>query len=308
MSKIPVLILAYRRLDALKLVIGALENQENAEIYVSSDAPRVMDGIEVNEVRDYLQSMLEIGVIKHLNLRNKNSGIAAGVTEGIDWMFKYEKYGVIIEDDIVLTTGALSTVIDLIPVLLENDNIFSINLRNEVPENRISHPSQLARTSALVSSHGWVTSAAKWNKFRSESESLTLPQILKGIPIEFGFFQRRAFIENLKRNQRLERKLKQSWDLKWQAFVFANNGRTIQINRNFVKYMGYDQYSTHHTVQARTKDLIEPNKKEALKQGIDDWDILADIYRFKIGMRHTIPRFIVRKFKLNYIFKNFWNW
>lgn len=308
MSSLPVLILAYRRLDALKLVIQALEDQEHGEIYVSSDAPKNSDGMEVNQVRDYLKTMLETGVIKHLNLRHRNMGISAAVMEGIDWFFQDEEFGLIIEDDIVLTKGALLTVSGLVPILLDSTNMYSINLRNEVPENYLSHPFNLGRISALVSSHGWITSATKWNRFRSDYKYLTMPQIFKGIPNEFGVLQRRAFIENLKRNQRLERNLEQSWDLEWQAYVFANFGKTIQLNRNFVNYIGYDLFSTHHTSQPRSKDREDPNTKDALDREIGNWDVHADKYRFRTGMRHTIPRYIVRKSRLNSIIKNRWNW
>lgn len=308
MSSLPVLILAYRRLDALKHVITALEGQEHGEIYVSSDAPKNADEVEVNEVRIYLKSLLDQGIINHLKLREKNMGIMAAVTDGIDWFFHNEKIGLIIEDDIVLLEGTLHTVSNTVPILLNSTNIYSINLRNEVPPNRLSHPFHLGRMSVLVSSHGWITSAIKWNQFRTDYRFVTMRQIFRGIPSEFGFWQKKAFIEDLKRNKRYEQNLKQSWDLNWQAYVFANSGKTIQLNQNFVDYIGYDNFSTHHTSQPRLKEWKASNLKVQLDDVIGEWDINADKFRFKIGMRHTIPRYIVRKLRLNSLFKNIWNW
>jgi len=308
MSSLPVLILAYRRLDALKHVITALTGQEHGEIYVSSDAPKNSDEVEVNEVRIYLKSLLDQGIIDHLKLREKNLGISAAVTGGIDWFFQNEKIGLIIEDDIVLLEGTMHTISNTVPILLNSIDIYSINLRNEVPPNRLSHPFHLGRMSRLVSSHGWITSANKWNQFRTDYRYVTRRQIFRGIPAEFGFWQKKAFIEALKRNKRLEQNLKQSWDLNWQAYVFAKLGKTIQLNQNFVDYIGYDNFSTHHTSQPRLKDWHASDIKVQLDDIIGDWDIYADKFRFKIGMRHSIPRYIVRKSRLNSLFKNIWNW
>lgn len=308
MPNLPILILTYRRLDSLKIVIKALEGQEHGDIYVSSDAPKNKDQVEVNEVRVYLRTLLDRGIIKHLKLREQNMGISAAVMEGIDWFFRNEDFGLVIEDDIVLAGGTLLAISDLVPYLLDSANIYSINLRNEVPRNQLSHPSNLGRLSTLVSSHGWITSATKWNRFRLDYKYLTMAQISRGIPSQFGVLQKRAFIEALKRNKRLERNLEQSWDQTWQAYVFANSGKTIQLNQNFVDYIGYDIFSTHHTSLPRSKDRQASNKKVELRQVIGDWDVNADKYRFKIGMRHTIPRYIVRKSRLNSVFKNIWNW
>lgn len=307
MINLPVLILAYRRLDSLKLVIEALGNQEHASIYVSSDAAKNKDGAEVKEVREYLEMKFEEGVIGHLNFRSENLGIAKAVMEGIDWFFQEEEAGIIIEDDIILREGAILKIRDLVPLLSKNPDLFSINLRNDIPESEIANAANLARISRLVSSHGWITSASKWHGFRLNYRNLSVRDMSLGIPNNFGIFAKKAFVEYFKRNRRREFKLNHSWDVYWQAYVFSKNGHTINLNENLVNYIGYDEFATHHKAQPRAKDNRIISSRAASNRIIGEWDTRADKYRFRIGMRNTLPRYLVRRFRIDSVLKNKWN-
>lgn len=308
MSKLPILVLAYRRLDSLKQVFAALNKQERGAIYVSSDAAKSKDEVEVKAVREYLNLMLTEGLIDHLNLRQENSGIANAVMEGIDWFMQNEDCGVVIEDDIVLQDGVLISATNILSSLLNNPLLFSINLRNEVPVRELNSPENLARLSRLVSSHGWITSREKWNAFRLNYNNLNAKHLKIGIPDDFGFFAKKAFIEYFKRNRRNSLDLSHSWDVEWQTYVFSKKGYTINLNQNAVSYIGYDNLSTHHKAQPRMKDIEVPTQEIAKNEIIGEWDTRADKYRFRIAMRHTFPRYLVRVLRLDSILKNRWNW
>ena len=100
---LPVLILGYNRYDKFIRCISSLQAQGIKRIYVSIDGPK-------NDYDKKIQRKISNFCFKNssdLNINyknlNKNFGCRNGPIKGITWFFKENKYGVILEDDVILS-------------------------------------------------------------------------------------------------------------------------------------------------------------------------------------------------------------
>jgi len=277
---------------------------------VSCDAPRQGDENKQREVVEYLQSQLRLGVIKKLYVREKNQGLAMAVLDGVSWFFEYEDFGLILEDDIVITDGALQ-IVELGGQLLQKDKTLNcLAIRNTVPSKFLPAEDYIYRKSSLISSHGWATTSSKWNQFRKQSlRSFELPT-RNDLPKYLGLLPRLAFIEDVKKHMKYLDEERNSWDIFLQTHSFRMQGVNLNSNVNYVKYIGYGEGSSHHILPPRRKDIREMGElRNDLKIGYgDSISTSADKYRFKVEMRHTWLRFLVRKLGINQVFCNPYNW
>ena len=106
---IPTLIIAYCRVTNVLKLITDLHSQNVTKIYLAIDGAKLS--------HDNLQSQIEVGaraLATRLNIdlkiwrRDSNLGPAVSVITAIDWFFSHEYSGVIIEDDLILSSDAIS--------------------------------------------------------------------------------------------------------------------------------------------------------------------------------------------------------
>ena len=104
MRNVPVLILAYNRPIYTKKLIAALKKIKPKNIYISCDGPKnnQEDINNCNQTRDVFNSINWNCNIK-TNYFPNNLGCRKGISRGINWFFKYEKQGIILEDDCIPT-------------------------------------------------------------------------------------------------------------------------------------------------------------------------------------------------------------
>jgi hypothetical protein len=305
---IPVLVLAFARLESLQKVMDSILSQEHGDIYVSCDAPNSNIPNSCESVRTYVRNLKDTGVIKEFNMRERNTGIANGVMEGIDWFFTLEKSGLIVEDDVLLRPGAMEQLNHFGEYLQLNPKCFSINLRNDIPQQFLQRTCYAFRYSTLVNSHGWFTSAERWSEFRGEFPILDEERVSLSVPKFFPVLNRLAFCEDIKFQAQKIQSCTHPWDVFWQVHVFCFGGFTLNSNTNYVDYIGYDSQATHHNHEIRKKEFV-PTEFQKPPLGIDEFIVEeAEKFKFVILMRHSAPRFFVRKLRVNRILKNYFNW
>jgi len=305
---IPVLILAFARLESLQRVMDSILSQEHGFIYVSCDAPTSDIGSSCESVRTYVKDLKDAGVIKEFNMRERNTGIANGVMGGIDWFFTMEKSGLVLEDDVLLKPGAMDQLSYLGEFLELNPKCFSINLRNDIPPQFLQRTRYAFRYSTLVNSHGWFTSAERWSDFRAEFPILDEVQIRRSIPKFFPVLSRLAFCEDIKFQAQKIQSCTHPWDVFWQVYIFCIAGFTLNSNTNLIDYIGYDSQATHHNHEIRKKELVQSDFQKT-PLGIDEFFVEeAEKYKFTILMRHSAPRYFVRKLRVNRRLNNYFNW
>jgi hypothetical protein len=99
--KTAVLFLVFNRPDPTRQVFEAIRHAKPPRLYVAADGPRAGrkgEAERVEQVRKIATAVDWPCEVKIL-FRKENLGCKTAVSEGIDWFFKYEQSGIILEDD-----------------------------------------------------------------------------------------------------------------------------------------------------------------------------------------------------------------
>ena len=100
---LPTLILGYNRFDKFTRCIKTLKEQGVKKIYVCIDGPKSDFDIESQEkIIDFcINNKLNLDI--NLKKLDKNYGCRIAPITGISWFFKENVYGVILEDDVIIS-------------------------------------------------------------------------------------------------------------------------------------------------------------------------------------------------------------
>ena len=101
--KTPLLILLYNRPNVTKTLFNKIKKMKPSTIYIAADGPRANDPVDselCNRVRNIF-SKINWNCKIYRKYNKKNFGCKNSITKSIDWFFKREKYGIILEDDCI---------------------------------------------------------------------------------------------------------------------------------------------------------------------------------------------------------------
>lgn len=126
----PVALFCFNRADHLAQTIEALKSNQLAsatDLYVFSDGPRsVSDKSAVGEVRSLLNYLTGFKSVT-LRLSEVNKGLAASIISGVTEVLSIHKKIIVIEDDLVLSSFALSYFNAGLDFYSNNERVFSIS-------------------------------------------------------------------------------------------------------------------------------------------------------------------------------------
>lgn len=190
-------------------------------------------------------------------VRNKNLGLAVSMITAIDWFFKNETVGIILEDDLLFDEDFLKFCMSNLDRYQDTD-IFSIS-GNQVLQ-------QSGESSSLNFGHypliwGWATWKDKWDNIRkiyNFEDGLKLKQIYQLRPRVFGFW----FAGWL----RVRDGVLSSWALPYAAISRARGWKHIYPQENLVQNLGVDIFATHTTEVSKATSRI---LQKATKYSID---------------------------------------
>jgi hypothetical protein len=209
---LPILIIAYKRprfLVELLLIIKSLKFDYKLYVFI--------DGYKNNEDRELVikcQKLVNSIEIKNkiTNFSSVNLGCGRGPVEAINWLFKNEPYGVILEEDCLPNQTFFPYCFELLKKYFTNDKIFHIS-GNQFDLLLNYDYSYLFSTESH--NWGWATWRRAWN-----------------------FYDYYIIPEN-------ERET--IWDYQWQKTILKHNGITILPIVNLVKNVGFGEDATHTT-------------------------------------------------------------
>ena len=243
-EKTPVLILAFNRDDKFKMCIKNLFDNGFRNIYLSVDGPRnVKDSISQSKIKSIFD---EYAALENCNFRSNfiksNLGCRKGVIRGISWFFEQVKFGLIIEDDVLISNNVCKAFCELLEEYETDNEIMSISSFNEFIFNEKS----LITKSPVFRSWGWATWAKEWKehiKFSEKIEKLTLRQCLKYLPRNF------QNIKNVEIVKACHLGFIDTWDYEYNFTHIALSKFSITFTGQNCINIGFDEDATH------TKDL-----------------------------------------------------
>lgn len=224
-AKLPILVLAYNRPDLVAKVMHVIQVYKPIHLYLACDGPRMNKEGDANHVSDTRETMLNAvnwDCEVHTLFREQNRGCAYGVYEAISWFFEHEEYGVILEDDVLVSQDFFKLCEDLLPRYKDEDRIMQIVARNTSRRTDISNTYVYTQSDSCW---GWATWRRAWvnmDMSMSGANSISIPYLVKRIGLVKGcmkyytFKQMHAHIEQ-----------STSWATRWALSMLCHDALII---------------------------------------------------------------------------------
>ena len=233
-TSLPVLIIGYARKTTLLALIDTAAASEVKAIYISLDGPK-NDSVELiqGDIKAILTEYQKMSPtpIRILS-REKNLGAGAGVVAAVDWFFKFETEGIILEDDLVVDQTFFRYAGEALQKIETNSRILSISGTRLIPSTE--HEASLT---SYPLAWGWATTREKWLIMRSLIFKRSSP-IWKHKSVQEGFFW------NTGKRRALKSQIA-AWDIPLAEGMASGGYFTLVPPVNLVSNVGFDTTATH---------------------------------------------------------------
>lgn len=281
MKLAPILLFAYNRpihtqktLDALACNLEAA----SSELYIFCDSPKSSsDSLTLSKIDQVVRIAKGENRFKKVNVivQRKNKGLASSIVDGVTRVVNEFGKVIVLEDDIVTSTGFLKYMNDALLCYQDNPEVMHISgymypHKEKLPETFFFN---------VTLCWGWATWSRAWNNFNDNSIQLWQDITKTGYFFNFDKFGGDYLSSQLAHN--ISGKLN-TWFIKWNASVFLNNGFTLFPNKSLVDNIGFDNTGVHNGInnQFNNKVLAENIniKKIELKENEIAQTIIKDFY------------------------------
>ncbi len=240
LENLSVLILAYNRFEKFNRCIKTLNDQGIKKIFLSIDGPRNLNDLKNQKKIINFCKNNNFGMEIKINQLKTNNGCRLGPIKGISWFFSHNKYGVILEDDVILSRKCIEAFSYLLDKYFKNDEFLSISSFNELSNSKIEYIYSMP----LWRSFGWASWAHKWEShinFSKKIKNYNMWDLYKLMPKDFRSIKT---VQLLKASQL---NLLDAWDYEFNFSHLVNMKKSLTLGGiNCLNY-GFDNTATHTT-------------------------------------------------------------
>jgi hypothetical protein len=274
----PVLIITYSRPENCSKLLDALFKQGCKRVYIAIDHGTTEEILRCQSAFDCFESKYVLMFEKfEVWRRTDNLGVAASVITALDWFFKHEESGLILEDDLFISEDLLKFISNGLDILELDERVFSISGSNFFP-----HLSKENFLSSYFIGWGWGTWRNRWERARgSYSREIVRPSFSFNEYVNFwNIGAYRCQIGTV-----------DTWDLQLTKYIRENQLVNVISSCNLVSNFGFDEYSSH--TRLKKFPMAMPIKNETLDS--ENFKSLRINYKFdrllenkvfKIKFRH----------------------
>ena len=294
----PILYCCYNRIENVKKSISVLKKIKCPKIYLALDGPKnnTIDLKKCEEVKKYIQDCEFNSNVEYL-IRGENLGCKEAIAGSIDWFFKSEKKGIILEDDLIPSSDFFKFCDYALKKYEKNENIMMISGTNYLGANVTSNKYNFSEHFLIW---GWATWKRAWDKYDIEMKDWKDPDEKIKIKIRFS---KKEFEFLTKKFDLYFNEYSDTWDIQWYFKCIQNKGMSIMPEANLVTNIGLD--GTHSNSFYKTlflnygkldiKNLESPihikvNKKVDLK--------IHQKYNFENTIILNLKKLIKKLFKI----------
>jgi hypothetical protein len=234
----PIVLFTYKRLEILKQTVEALKNNNLAresELFIFSDASiSEKDMNAVENVRKYIKT---IDGFKSVTIYEAkfNKGLATSIVEGINQILELHEKVIVLEDDILTSSGFLKYMNDALCYYSSNSEVMQI-AGFMFPIESYNLPDTFFYQANTC--WGWATWKRAWVHYDNDCTSILQELKLKKISWDsFNSYQGKEFEKQLMRNYRGSLN---SWAVKWHASIKINGGKVLHPKVTYVANIGFD--------------------------------------------------------------------
>ena len=223
-SKSPVLLLGFNRIEHLKIRLEEIISWEPPHIYVSIDGPKIFSANSVSqEIKNFLWHYKNHKNIT-LYINEKNLGLSHHITKAISKVLEIENNLIIIEDDIEIFKNAYMSMSQV----LNNPNISNFGIVSGFslipsPPNILKNflPNKF-RITTYTSIWGWGIRKDVWEFYQLDLSNLNLELEVSKSNLWNNLSLRQKNIW-LQRFMKVAKDPRQTWDFQMQFLCFRYN-------------------------------------------------------------------------------------
>lgn len=248
-NKVPVLLIAFNRLDTVKQVFEAIRKYKPNRLYISADGPRNSfegEKEKCTEVRNWIVSNVDWDCDVKTRFLEQNVGCGLGPSTAITWFFETEEKGIILEDDCVPNSDFFEYASYVLEKYKEKPEVMAVNSSN--------FQSSVIGDGAYYFSMqngpfcAWATWRRAWLMF-DYTMQLYSRKLIENVLRKYYNVTKRERLwwlgvyDNLVKNYYKG----SSWDFQFIFAIWANKGKSIVPNANLSTNIGFGKDATHTT-------------------------------------------------------------
>ncbi len=295
---IPILLITWRRPEhTLRSLYAALECKTSF-IYIYNDGLSNNDkhNEDIYKTRKLIVdfSKLHDNIIFKFN-EDKSKGCKIGVTNAINWFFNNNDFGVIIEDDILMSDLFFKFCSHYINLDKNIHLISSCNYDTIATDKKLHH-----RFSKHIYIWGWACSKTIWSKYEYVISEERIKNILKNSQNKSKTYKR--YLEFIiKKCREINSGKLDTWDYQLSFLCLEKNFKCLVPNVPLSENIGFDLSATHTIgikptyIKKRSKSLILDDFIESKKIDIKaDNKVEKKIYfpTIKFKIRNKLIKWI----------------
>ncbi len=243
---VPILFVCFKRPQVALKSFEKIKSVHPKRLYIVSDGPRgnVENEISlVNETRQLILKQIDWECELHTCFREENYGCSKSVSEGVNWLFTKEEYGIILEDDCVAQDSFFQFMEEMLLKYKDDQRISVVDGSNGV-ESHVEIPWSYC-FSKYKQTNGWGTWKRAWNQ-------MDLNMSWRNTAYEDSIIKNMGYCAKDIKYWKYKLKLidaneVSAWDWQWYFTTASFNQLAIVPKINLISNIGFGDGATHTT-------------------------------------------------------------
>lgn len=291
--RVAVLFLVFNRPDVTERVLAAIRAAQPPRLYIAADGARPgkpAEAIACESVRHLVCSNIDWPCSVQTLFREHNLGCKQAVSTAIDWFFKHEEAGIILEDDCLPNASFFSYCEQMLQRYRNDTRIMHINGSN-ILRDWVHDPDYSYYFSRYPAIWGWASWRRAWQHY--DVATPLLPEIHRKNYLWryfFNYLEARMMLRPLWATHKGQI---DTWDYQWSFTLFVQSGLSITPIVNLISNIGFGSGATHTLntdhpwANISTKPLPQPLRHPTfvLRDAVSDYRQLRNTLSDKIKAR-----------------------
>jgi len=287
-----VLFLVFNRPDTTRQVFEAIRQAKPSRLYVAADGPR--QGREgeaecIEKVRQIATAVDWPCEVKTL-FRVSNLGCKIAISSAIDWFFKNEEQGIILEDDCLPNHDFFLFCEEMLARYRLDSSIGMVAGFNPQGPGLASNEYFASKNSSIW---GWASWRDRWTNYDVDMAEWRLPetkkQIRKELTLKTYLYYKRCF-------DLVEKNSLNTWDYQWAFCLIYKKYNTIKPFANLIKNIG--TVGTHAVTEDLNHNVAHGNIAHAQLVRNDNAGNIQDKWFFKTRLPSTLKMLSIDLFHM----------
>jgi hypothetical protein len=250
----PILFLVFNRLDTTQKVFDAIREVKPKKLYISADGPRenrIGESEKCLALQNTILKQIDWDCDLSTNFRTKNLGCKLAISSGIDWFFKNEEKGIILEDDTLPHHSFFRFCEDLLEYYKADRRIMMISGDNFQFDRKDTEYSYYFSRYTHV--WGWATWRRAWAHYDVDIKSW--PKIKTNNLLLNILDNKKEACYWMNIFEKVYKGRIDTWDYQWLFACWLHGGLTILPELNLISNIGFGGSATHTKGKSEVADL-----------------------------------------------------